>query len=149
MKLSLLKLLLIAAILTTSYADAQPVTGVWKGKIAGKKVELKIIKKGDSLTGTSYYYQSPTSYRRYSIKGYFDSQDNSVVWWDDVLIEEKNSNRWLAGKGVSPYRSITDFNCPGGTTMYLYGKAAPKGDDAGTFKPVDLQKYTTTLFPDE
>ena len=51
-------------------------------------MELKIIKNGDSLTGTSYYYESPNSYRRYSINGYFDDRDNSVVWWDDQLIEE-------------------------------------------------------------
>ena len=45
-------------------AQAQPVTGVWHGKIkkggkiAGRntQLELKLIRNGDSLTGTSYYY---------------------------------------------------------------------------------------------
>ena len=55
---------------TSSYT--QMITGVWNGKINKKKVELKIIQKGDSLLGTSYYYESESNYRRYSIKGYFD-----------------------------------------------------------------------------
>jgi hypothetical protein len=68
----------------------QQITGVWKGKIDRKKVELKIIQKGDSLTGTSYYYESANSYSRYSIKGYFDPNTNSAVWWDDQLLEERS-----------------------------------------------------------
>ncbi len=67
--------------------QAQQITGVWKGKMGNNKVEVKIIQKGDSLTGSSYYYSSTNNYRRYSIKGYFDADNNSVVWWDDQLIE--------------------------------------------------------------
>ncbi|HMH34264.1 MAG TPA: hypothetical protein VK543_14600, partial [Puia sp.] len=63
-------------------STAQPITGVWKGKIKSTKVELKLIKKGDSLVGTSYYYESGDSYRRYTVKGYFDDATNNVVWWD-------------------------------------------------------------------
>ncbi|MEO9022755.1 MAG: hypothetical protein ABI290_11535 [Ginsengibacter sp.] len=149
LKLSLRHLLLLAGIIFYSYAKAQIITGVWKGKIAHKNVELKIIKNGDSLTGTSYYYLSPNSYRRYSIKGYFDDRDNSVVWWDDQLIEEKNSNKLLAAKSATPYRSIADFNCPGGTKMYLNGKAALKEDEDQPMGPVDLQKFTAHTFNDE
>ena len=67
------------------------ITGVWHGKIGRQKVELKIVQKGDSLTGTSYYYQSANHYRRYSIKGFFDGPNNVAVWWDDELLEEKSS----------------------------------------------------------
>ena len=70
--------------------NAQMITGVWKGKINRQKVEVKIIQNGDSLTGTSYYYESSSNYRRYSIKGYFDQSTNSAVWWDDQLLEEKS-----------------------------------------------------------
>src|SRR5215813_15592726 len=70
-------------------ASSQMITGVWKGKINRQKAEVKIIQNGDSLTGTSYYYESANNYRRYSIKGYFDPQTNAAVWWDDQLIEEK------------------------------------------------------------
>jgi hypothetical protein len=149
LKLYLRHLLLLAGIISFSYAKAQPVTGVWKGKIDHKNVELKIVKNGDSLTGTSYYYQSPNSYRRYSIKGYFDDRDNSVVWWDDQLIDEKSSNKLLAAKRATPYRSTADFNCPGGTRMYLNGKATLKDDEQQPMKPVDLEKFTGHTFNDE
>ena len=49
------------------------------------RVELKLIRKGDSLIGTSYYYDSKSNYRRYSVKGYFDDKNNDVIWWDDVI----------------------------------------------------------------
>src|SRR5688572_15572585 len=72
------------------YLSGQMITGSWKGKINRQKVEVKIIQNGDSLTGTSYYFESPGNYRRYSIKGYFDPLTNSAVWWDDRLLEEKS-----------------------------------------------------------
>lgn len=140
-------LLFTAGIISFSSAISQPVTGYWKGRIDRKNVEVKIIKNGDSLTGTSYYYESPGSYRRYSIKGYFDERDNSVVWWDDQLIEEKKGKRVFGAPGAIPYLSTADFNCPGGTKMYLNGTAALKeGKPRG---PVDLQKYNSPVFPDE
>src|SRR6478736_6166617 len=102
-------------------ARAQQVTGVWKGKIDRKNVEVKIIQKGDSLTGTSYYYESSKNYRRYSIKGYFDPNNNSVIWWDDQLIDDKGSKP-LGGSSRTPLISEADFNCPGGGEMFLDGK---------------------------
>ena len=142
-------LLLSAGIFSYSFANAQPVTGFWKGKIDHKNVEIKIVKNGDSLTGTSYYYESTNSYRRYSIKDYFDDRDNSVVWWDDQLIEEKSSNRIIAARPATRYLSTTDFNCPGGTKMYLTGKAALKDKDGQERGPVNLQKFNTHTFNDE
>lgn len=126
---------------------AQMITGVWKGKIGKQKAEVKIIQKGDSLTGTSYYYGSGDNYRRYSIKGYFDSENNSAVWWDDQLIEEK-SGRFDLGLGKVAFLSRADFNCPGGGEMMLDGKAGPKEDltPAGS---VHLDKTGNTNFSDE
>lgn len=139
-----LRLILILCIFSFSfYTNAQQVTGVWKGKIDKKKVEVKIIQQGDSLTGTSYYYESATNYRRYTIKGYFDPNTNSVVWWDDRLIENKGGN---AGK--NPLLSVADFNCPGGGEMYLEGKAGPK-ESSNPKADVNLTKVTDTYFPDE
>lgn len=117
------------------------ITGVWHGKINGQKAEVKIIQKGDSLTGTSYYYASNHNYRRYSIKGYF-AVDNTIVWWDDQLLENKNnsSKAWL---------SEADFNCPGGGLMKLDGKVAPKQDPKNPKGSVNLTKGETPLFPDE
>jgi hypothetical protein len=129
-------------------ATAQQITGVWKGKIDRKKAEVKIIQKGDSIMGTSYYYESPTNYRRYTIKGYFDPMDNSVVWWDDKLIEEKGK-MLVSNPGKTPLLSVADFNCPGGGQMFLDGKAAEKEDPEEIKGPVDLTKTGTTAFPDE
>jgi hypothetical protein len=131
-----------------SSANAQQVTGVWKGRINRNNVELKIVQKGDSLTGTSYYYESPGNYRRYSIKGYFNQDDNSVVWWDDQLIEDK-SGKGLGNAGKTPLLSVADFNCPGGGEMFLEGKAALKDDPNRVKGPVDLTKIVDPYFPDE
>lgn len=149
MKTSLFFLLFFVAIITCSLAEAQPITGVWKGKIDHKNVELKIVKNGDSLTGTSYYYTSTNNFRRYSIKGYFNARDNSVTWWDDQLIEEKSANTLLPKKAASPYIANADFNCPGGTKMYLTGKAALKKTPDQQNAVVDLQKFMTFVFSDE
>lgn len=132
-----------------SRATAQQLTGYWKGKIDRKKVELKIVKNGDSITGTSYYYDAPGNYRRYSIKGYFDGADNSVVWWDDELIDEKTGSRLFSGLPAKPRISSADFSCPGTNKMFLNGKAALKEKEDGPTGPVDLQKSGTHLFKDE
>lgn len=123
------------------------ITGVWKGKINRQKVEVKIIQNGDSLAGTSYYYESPTHYRRYSIKGYFDGDTNEAVWWDDQLIEEK-SGRGGSIPGKVPLLSRADFNCPGDGTMMLEGKAG-KPEDETPNGDVRLDKTDGGSFNDE
>jgi hypothetical protein len=127
---------------------AQPITGVWKGRIDHKNVEVKIIQKGDSLTGTSYYYQPGGGYKRYSIKGYFNPEDNSVVWWDDQLLKGNEGKR-LFGTGPVPLLSVADFNCPGGGKMLLEGKAVAKETPQNTKGAVNLSKTDHTSFPDE
>ena len=134
--------LLLATIISASATRAQQITGIWEGKINNQKVEVKIIQNGDSLTGTSYYHTGAGSYKRYSIKGYFDPSTNEVVWWDDRLIENKKGN-------ASPVLARADFNCPGGSKMMLEGKATKVEND----KPggnVYLEKsYSGPLFTDE
>src|SRR5216117_3770124 len=95
---------------------AQMITGVWHGRIDRQNVEVKMVVEGDSITGTSYYYNSPKNYQRYSIKGYIDPADNSVVWWDDQLIEDKSKGLNLFRK-KSPASSKADFSCPGSGIM--------------------------------
>ena len=130
-------------LLTAAASSAQMVTGVWKGKINNDRVEVKIVQNGDSLTGTSYYYSTFGGYRRYSIKGYFDEQSNSVVWWDDRLLKDNGG-----GSGKKGQLSVADFNCPGGGAMYLDGKAGPReaSDPRGS---VALTKISSTSFHDE
>jgi hypothetical protein len=124
--------------------QAQPITGIWKGKMGNSRVELKLIRKGDSLIGTSYYYDSKSNYRRYSVKGYFDDRNNDVIWYDDILIEEHNSNR------SGPLLAVADFNCPGEGVMKLDGKSSGKEDNKKDKKELHLVKGNTTpVFPDE
>ena len=125
------------------------ITGVWKGKINKKKAELKLIQKGDSLVGTSYYYESENNYRRYSIKGYFDPNTNEAVWWDDQLLEEKSGKLGLNTPGKIPYLSSADFNCPGSDQMFLDGNASLKNRHDKIEGPVHLEKTNQTFFPDE
>lgn len=127
-------------------ASSQMITGIWKGKINRQKAEVKIIQNGDSLTGTSYYYESASNYRRYSIKGYFDPNTNEAVWWDDQLIDQKTGRDGSPGK--MPMLSRADFNCPGGGKMMLDGKAGtPENENPGG--DVHLDKTPTGSFSDE
>ena len=139
---------LFAFLLCFSFGKAQMVTGVWHGKINGQKAEVKIIKSGDSITGTSYYYASQTNYRRYTIKGYFDEGANQVVWWDDRLVEEKAGSIFSA-PGKVPLLSRADFNCPGGGVMKLDGSSNEKNEEIKE-GAVHLEKtYKGPLFTDE
>lgn len=123
--------------------NAQQITGVWGGKINRKRAEVKFVQKGDSITGTSYYYESGENYLRYSIKGYFDASNNSVVWWDDQLISDGGKNF----KEVA-LLSVADFNCPGDGKMMLDGTATPKENQIKTGDLL-LTKIIATSFPDE
>ncbi len=143
--ITLLFLFILVCFSISSYG--QQITGVWQGKIDRKKVEVKIILKGDSLTGTSYYYESPNHYRRYTIKGHFDAETNEAVWWDDQLIEEK-SGRGLTTPGKIPMLSRADFNCPDGRTLKLDGNTASK-ENGRTKGEVHLDKSGPINFPDE
>jgi hypothetical protein len=140
---------LLFCLFIIQFLAAQQVTGIWKGKIDHKRVEVKMVQNGDSLTGTSYYYESAGSYRRYSIKGYFEPMDNSVVWWDDQLLEDKGGRGFLGMGGTSPLLSVADFNCPGEGKMFLEGAAGPAEDPNNKRGPVDLAKVNRTTFPDE
>src|SRR5258705_5295743 len=137
----------VVLLLLSFVTNGQMITGIWKGKINRQKAEVKIVLNGDSLTGTSYYYESANNYRRYSIKGYFDAHTNEAVWWDDQLIEEKSGRYTISTPGKMPLLSRADFNCPGGGKMMLNGKAGkieedPEGD-------LHLDKITEGSFNDE
>jgi hypothetical protein len=125
------------------------ITGTWKGKINRQKVEVKIIQQGDSLTGTSYYYESPNNYRRYSIRGYFDGNTNEAVWWDDHLVEAKTGRYSITSPGKTPMLSYADFNCPGGSRMMLDGKTTSKENEKDKQGEVHLNKTSQAVFEDE
>ncbi|MDB5193783.1 MAG: hypothetical protein JWQ96_3346 [Segetibacter sp.] len=137
-------LLLFAFITSFKIGNAQQITGAWKGKINNQRVELKIIQKGDSLTGTSYYHGLLGNHKRYSIKGYFDPNSNSVVWWDDELITAKGANAI-----DNSQLSVADFNCPGSGRMYLDGKSSKKQTPEDATGEVSLTKINNPTFHDE
>ena len=145
--------LFLLAIVLVQVAQSQPVTGVWRGKVTkGKppfattyKVEVKLIKQGDSLTGTSYYYAHQNLYYRYSVKGYLDPVDASVHWWDDKLLEQKGGSGLLGSVNKQPLAMQTDFNCPGSGVMLLDGKVETKDGDE---MAVHLQKQEGPMFAD-
>lgn len=128
-------------------SNAQMITGVWKGKIGRQKAEVKIIQNGDSLTGTSYYYESANNYRRYSIKGYYDAHTNEAVWWDDHLLEERPGRNVAAGR--IPLLSRADFNCPGDGRMMLDGKSSGVENEKLRPGEIHLDKIVLPIFPDE
>ncbi|HUQ96108.1 MAG TPA: hypothetical protein VM010_00480, partial [Chitinophagaceae bacterium] len=141
-----IRLLLLALLFVGGVsATAQQVTGLWHGRIDGRKVELKLIQKGDSLTGTSYYFESPQRYTQYSVRGYFDATDNSVVWWDEVLLAQRGTTLLHRTDALL---SVADFNCPGSGRMLLQGKAKEKEAPEVTKGNVDLTKTDVLLFPD-
>lgn len=129
-------------------AEAQMITGFWKGKINRQKVEIKLIQDGDSLRGSSYYYESSGHYRKYSIRGYFNTATNEAVWWDDQLLEEKTGKVNLSTPGRNAMLSSADFNCPGDGTMMLDGKAGRK-NDTELKGEVHLDKIPDPSFTDE
>ena len=136
------RLLFVISLFLFPVAHAQPITGVWKGKIRSEKLELKLVKSGDSLVGTSYYYDSRNHYRRYAIKGYLDGNSQDLVWWDDQLIEQN-------GQPGSALLAMADFNCPNEDKMLLDGNATKRDDKNISKGPVHLQKSGSPIFADE
>ncbi|MEO5682005.1 MAG: hypothetical protein ABIQ88_05145 [Chitinophagaceae bacterium] len=139
--LRLITVLLLSGLSVHTYA--QQITGIWKGRVKSSNLELKIIKSGDSLTGTSYYYSSKNNFRRYSIKGYFDPETNDVIWWDDILLSGGNPAATEAALNVA------DFNCPGEDKMLLDGNSTVRDNKDISKGPLHLQKINSTGFPDE
>ncbi len=130
--------------------SAQPVSGVWHGKIkkAGAipgravQLELKLVRNGDSLVGSSYYYTSDNNYTAFNVKGYFNPYTGTVSWWDDSPLESSRQNT------SQPLQYVTDFNCPGEGIMKLDGTAeSPSNNDRKV--EVHLDKVDDARFPDD
>ena len=139
----------LLAVLISQSAFSQALSGVWKGKIGSSRVELKLIRKGDSIAGTSYYYESKNNYRRYSVRGYFDDRSMEVVWWDDQLIVDNYAKRLFSSGHADAVMAVADFNCPGEGILKLDGKTSRKDQSDGPMTVMHLQKGDQPLFPDE
>ena len=142
-------ILLILSLTSIVNLRAQTITGAWKGKIKNTKVELKLIRSGDSLTGTSYYYDSKNNFRRYSLKGYFDVNTNQVIWWDEAMISDKATGLFARNLAPEALLSTADFNCPGEDKMLLDGSSSLRDDKEIQKGTLHLQKTEIPYFSDE
>ncbi|MGL6269357.1 MAG: hypothetical protein ACRC2O_15600 [Chitinophagaceae bacterium] len=148
-------LLLASALLILVMGNAQPLTGIWQGKINRQtglfpkydNLELKLIRNGDSLSGSVYYYSSKDAFSRFRIKGYVNPYDGTVTWWDDSFIESKNQGN--NKQSVSTLHFVTDFNCPGEGIMKLDGEAEKDNEKSQKKIPVHLVKVDEPIFADE
>jgi len=155
-KLSYSLLLSTCLLLLLGSVNAQPLTGVWRGKInketgligRSSQLELKLVRNGDSLTGTSYYYSSTDNYARYQVKGYVNPFDGTVTWWDEQLIDG-NDKSAENKQPVSTLHFVTDFNCPGEGIMKLDGEAEKNNEPGQKKIPVHLNKVDDPIFEDE
>lgn len=143
----LLSLLFIAVSFS---ARAQTITGVWRGKIKGQQAEVKIVKSGDELVGVAYYYQKKNKYKRYSLRGHFDPNTNSVIWWDEMLLDDYGTGGIMQLRpDAGAQMMVADFNCPGGEEMYLDGTSSSRDKQNSKNGEVHLQKMSKPIFNDE
>jgi hypothetical protein len=145
-------LFLVTFLLSVPFVFSQSVIGVWRGKVSrgldAYNMELKLVRLGDSLTGTSYYYAG-SAYARFAIKGSI-AMDGDVLWWDETLIGSRGNTLVIPNKTANLFAA--DFNCPGDDIMKLDGNAVKKDETEGPAeKPseVHLTKMDKPLFSDE
>lgn len=134
---------------------AQPLTGIWQGRVNKQNgllsktynLELKLVRNGDSLSGSSYYYTSKDAYSKFLIKGYVNPYDGTVSWWDETLTDSKNQGN--NKQETSTLHFVTDFNCPGEGIMKLDGEADKNDDNNQKKIPIHLVKVDEPMFTDE
>lgn len=151
-------LALSSCMLILTAAVAQPVTGSWQGRIsfpgiglAGNyRMELKLVRNGDSLSGVSYYYTGRNRYYRIPVKGYFNPYDGSVYWQHVKGMAQDEAGRRTDTPIPENVGFATDFNCPGEGIMKLDGEAEVTAVSGKTKNiSVHLTKTENPEFPDE
>lgn len=128
-------------------ANAQPLTGVWRGKIkkngiasGSEQVELKLVRDGDSLFGAAYYYHDPSRYERVPVRGYVDPWTGTVKFWEDGQNGEGHRGQLVFE---------TDYNCPGEGVLMLDGEAGPRSDPGKKDVTAHFQKVAGPQFEDD
>ena len=139
-------------------AMAQPVSGVWHGKVDARngivktsyRVELKLARQGDSLYGTSYYHSGRREYARFPVRGYFNPYDGTVTWWHNGNTGTDEKGRTVPSPVGTKASFVADFNCPGGEEMSLDGEMLPQtGAPGGRNQTLHFEKVPEPLFRDE
>lgn len=149
---------LLLILFITTAAHAQPVTGVWEGRILFPQgalsrpytVELHIERTGDSLQGYCYYHTGIRDYVKVPVRGYFNPYDGTVTWWHTDGTAVDPQGRQTDARVGGPVQFETDFNCPGEGIMKLDGKGVTgNGRDRGRDFAVHLRKTDRPYIPDE
>jgi hypothetical protein len=148
-------LICLVLVCTGFVSYSQPISGVWRGKITNGKglsaascrLELKLVKNGDSLLGTAYYYLNSGNFIRYSVKGYFDPVQNTVHWQDQQVLAIKPEGKGGIAQFKESMIANADFNCPGNNIAMLDG-TSQIGLNGPQFN-LHFDKVTKTFFPDE
>lgn len=130
--------------------QAQPLTGVWRGKVQVRQgivprtyqLELHWEREGDSLRGQAFYYKGRQPVMQTAVKGWVNPLDGTVTWTDTHIIE---GTRGLPGNGQMHFSA--DINCPGEGVFKLDGELST-GDEmtASGGGEVHLEKVENPFF---
>jgi hypothetical protein len=145
-------------ILASFVLQAQPVTGVWEGRILFPQgalsrpynVELRIERNGDSLKGICYYHTGVRDFVKVTVRGYFNPYDGTVTWWhtDGTAVDAQGRLTDARIGGAMEFE--TDFNCPGEGIMRLDGKGVTgSSGDRGRDFAIHLRKTEEAYIPEE
>lgn len=144
--------------LSQTVLQAQPVTGVWEGRILFPQgalsrpytVELRIERIGDSLRGVCFYYTGLRDYVKVPVRGYFNPYDGTVTWWHTDGTAVDAQGRLTDARIGGAVQFETDFNCPGEGIMRLDGKGATGSrTDRGRDFAIHLRKTDQPYLPEE
>lgn len=131
-------------------SHAQPLSGVWRGKVQVRQgimprsyqMELHWEMAGDSLRGHAFYYQGKQRFVQTAVEGSVNPFDGTVTWTDIRIID---GNITPPGKGQLHFSA--DVNCPGEGIFKLDGEVGT-GDEATSASggEVHLEKVENPVF---
>jgi len=149
------KILLLFLSLYTLVAEAQDVSGFWKGELtfvggcfARNNIELQLKVVGDGVYGSSYHYLDVNNYIRKDASGYFDAKNRKLVVQEGAVTEQKLVDRCsiCIKKFQFLYRKDADKEFLDG---FWTGKLQGTNIDCGTGGTITLSRATTPTFAEE
>ncbi len=92
--------MLLLSFFFTLVADAQDVSGVWKGELtfaggcfAKNNIEIQLKTVGDGVFGSSYHYLDVSNYIRKDASGYYDAKTRKLVVQEGAVTDQKLVDR--------------------------------------------------------
>lgn len=121
--------LFFVLIFSASFLHAQQLTSTWEGvaksKVEGRntkvEMEVKLIRKGTKILGTTYHYEGPGFHHRYSLTGTFNPQTKEIVFQEEVLILEQSPKFFYVDPKLDRriYRGKVIMNADSSLSMVL------------------------------